>query len=200
MFDGIINYMKHLIVIPTYNEIDNIKSIIDYIFVLYPDISILVVDDSSPDETSNAVKILQKKYKNLYLIIQKNKGGLARAYINGFKWGIENGFDLFTSIDADFSHPPDKISNAIELINSGADIASASRYINLGNTKETDWLKKYLSVFGNKYARFILGKSLTDWTEGFNTLLPYNESETPAENASILVAIPIKKSDFKLIT
>ncbi len=79
--------MKHLVVIPTYNEYDNIQKIVRTIFNLYENISILVVDDSSPDNTAEIVKSMQAEYKNLYLLVQEKKGGLAKAYLNGFKWG-----------------------------------------------------------------------------------------------------------------
>lgn len=161
--------MKHLIVIPTYNEADNIKSMTDTLFGLYPEKSILIVDDSSPDGTGNIVNYLKKEYKNLYLLTQEKKSGLGNAYIKGFKWGLENGFDLFTTFDCDFSHPTEAIKTATELINKGLDCACGSRYVQTGDTKEPNWFKKYLSIGGNIYARIILGKELYDWTEGFNT-------------------------------
>lgn len=161
--------MKHLIVIPTYNEADNIKSMADTLFGLYPERSILIVDDSSPDGTGSIVNDLKKEYKNLYLLTQEKKSGLGNAYKNGFKWGLENGFDLFTTFDCDFSHPPESIKTATELINKGIDCACGSRYVPTGDTKETNWFKKYLSIGGNIYARVILGRELYDWTEGFNT-------------------------------
>ncbi len=161
--------MKHLVVIPTYNEAENIKQMIEKIFGLYPNTSILVVDDSSPDGTSEIVNSLKTEYKNLFLLLQAKKSGLAGAYINGFKWGMENGFDLFTSIDCDFSHPAEEIKTAIELINKGADLACGSRYMPKGNTDETNFYKNFISIGGNIYARIILGKKLYDWTEGFNT-------------------------------
>ncbi len=161
--------MKHLVVIPTYNEAENIEDMVREIFKLYPQINILVMDDSSPDGTSNIVKSLQKEYKNLYLLIEKEKSGLANAYIKGFKWGLENGFDLFTSIDADFSHKPIYIRDALNLINQGFDLACGSRYTKDGTTTEKHWFRNFISVGGNVYADFILGNNFKDWTEGFNT-------------------------------
>lgn len=161
--------MKHLIVIPTYNEIENIKEMVDEIFSLYPQVNILVVDDSSPDGTANLVKELQEKYSQLHLLIQEKKSGLANAYINGFKWGLNNNFELFTSIDADFSHKPKYIADAIKLINEGYDLACGSRYMKNGGTTEKHWFRNLTSIGGNIYANFILGKELKDWTEGFNT-------------------------------
>ncbi len=161
--------MNHLVVIPTYNEAENIKDMIIEITNLYPTISILVVDDSSPDGTADIVKKLQQEFKQLYLLNQSKKSGLATAYINGFKWGMKNNFDLFTSIDADFSHKPCYIKNAIELIEKGADIACGSRYAKDGHTTEKHWFRNFISIGGNIYADLVLGNNIKDWTEGFNT-------------------------------
>lgn len=161
--------MKHLIVIPSYNEADNISSIINKIFELYPDSSILAVDDSSPDGTADIVKDLQKQYKNLYLISRTSKQGLASAYISGFKWGIEHGFDVFTSMDADFSHNPEYIKTALEYVKQGVDIVSGARYVKNGCMKTENSLKYFLSVSGNCYINFMLGNAVKDWTGGFNT-------------------------------
>lgn len=161
--------MKHLIVIPTYNEIENIGDMINELFNLYPQISILIVDDSSPDGTAKVVKELQNKYSQLHLLVQEKKSGLATAYINGFKWGLEHNYDLFTSIDADFSHKPIYINDAIKLINMGNDVACGSRYAKNGHTTEKHWFRNFISIGGNIYANIVLGKEIKDWTEGFNT-------------------------------
>ena len=161
--------MKHLVVIPTYNEIENIENMINELFSLYPEISILVVDDSSPDGTAQKVKQLMENNPNLFILEQSEKSGLANAYINGFKWGLSKGFDLFTSIDADFSHKPIYIKDAVKLIESGVDIACGSRYAKDGNTTEKHWFRNFISIGGNIYADFILGDNIKDWTEGFNT-------------------------------
>ena len=161
--------MKHLVVIPTYNEIENIEDMINELFGLYPEISILVVDDSSPDGTAQKVKQLMENNPNLFILEQSEKSGLANAYINGFKWGLSKGFDLFTSIDADFSHKPIYIKDAVKLIESGVDIACGSRYAKDGNTTEKHWFRNFISIGGNIYADFILGDNIKDWTEGFNT-------------------------------
>ena len=162
-------FMNHLIVIPTYNESENIEKLIRILFEMYDDISILIVDDSSPDGTDLIVKDLQKEFSKLFLLSQEKKAGLAQAYINGFKWGIENNFDLFTSFDADFSHNPKYIQSAKTMIAEGCDIACGSRYINQAETKEKHWFRNFISIGGNIYINFILGNKLKDWTGGFNT-------------------------------
>ncbi len=161
--------MKHLVVIPTYNESENIEDLINRIFQLYKDISILIVDDSSPDNTSGIVRNLQQKYASLYLLIQKEKQGLANAYINGFKWGIDNGFDLFTSCDGDFSHNPIYISHLVKKIEEGYDIASGSRYIKGGGTTEKNFFRNFISIGGNIWADFILRTKMKDILEGYST-------------------------------
>ncbi len=161
--------MKHLVVIPTYNESENIENLINRIFELYKDINILVVDDSSPDNTSGIVRNLQQKYANLYLLVQKGKQGLANAYINGFKWGMNNGFDLFTSCDGDFSHNPVYIEQLVKKIEEGYDIASGSRYIKGGGTTEKNFFRNFISIGGNIWADFILRTKMKDILEGYST-------------------------------
>ena len=161
--------MNHLVIIPTYNEAATIDRIVSEVFKLYNQVSILVVDDSSPDGTEDKVKILQEKYDKLFILNQEKKGGLKKAYINGFKWGLKNNFDVFTTLDADFSHNPKYIKTIIEYLNEGYQAIYGSRYIAGGNTQETNLFKNFISIGGNKYLRFVLGKDLYDWTEGFNT-------------------------------
>ena len=161
--------MKHIVVIPTYNEAENIESLILELFNLYPSLSILVVDDSSPDGTADIVKKLQGTNNNLHLLSQNKKLGLANAYINGFKWALENGFDVFTSMDADYSHNPKYLAEAIKVIEEGYDIACGSRYLDNAHTDEKHWFRNLISLGGNIYINLILGNRLKDWTGGFNT-------------------------------
>lgn len=161
--------MKHLLVIPTYNEIENIEKIINEIFHLYPELSILIVDDSSPDKTAEKAAELQKVYPNLYLIVREGKQGLGSAYIQGFKWGLKNGYELFSTCDADFSHKPCYLKDAIEKIQSGCDVACGSRFIKNGYTTEKHWFRNLLTIGGNVWANFILKTDIKDLMEGFNT-------------------------------
>lgn len=161
--------MNHLIIIPTYNEADTIEKIVNTIFENYNQSSILIVDDSSPDGTGKIVENLQKKYSKLYLLIQEKKNGLAAAYINGMKWGINKNFDVFSSCDADFSHNPKYFKDIIQYIEDGYELVTGSRYIKDGKTDEKGLFKNLISVGGNFYTRFILGFDVFDWTSGFNT-------------------------------
>lgn len=161
--------MNHLLLIPTYNEAENVEEIIEEVFRLYKDISILIIDDSSPDGTAKKVQNLQERFKNLYIIVQPEKKGLANAYINGFKWGIENGFDLFTSCDADFSHNPIYISEFRKKIQEGYDVVVGSRYIKGGSTTEKNFFRNFISIGGNIWADMVLKTGIKDLLEGFNT-------------------------------
>ncbi len=161
--------MNHLIIIPTYNEALTVEKIISVIFENYDRLNILIVDDNSPDKTAEVIKELQKKYDRLHLLLQEKKGGLATAYINGMKWGIQNGFDVFSSCDADFSHNPKYFKDIIEYLNQGYDIITGSRYIKGGKTQETNFFKNFISIGGNIYTRLVLGFNVFDWTAGFTT-------------------------------
>ena len=161
--------MNHLIIIPTYNEAKTVEKIISAIFNMYDNFNILIVDDSSPDGTANIIEKLKENYPKLHLLVQDKKYGLARAYINGMKWGIENGFDVFSTCDADYSHNPKHFQDVLKYLNEGYNALSGSRYIEGGNTQETNWFKNLISIGGNNYARLILGKEMHDWTDGFNT-------------------------------
>lgn len=177
--------MKHLLVIPTYNESENIEKIINEVFRLYPQISILIVDDSSPDGTAKIVEKLQNLYPSLFLLLQNGKSGLAKAYVNGFKWGLEKGFELFSTCDADFSHKPIYIANAIKNIENGYDVACGSRFIDGGNTTEKHWFRNLLSIGGNAWVNLILGTNIKDMLEGFNT---YTKNALEKINLDTIVA------------
>lgn len=160
--------MKLLTVIPTYNECENIEAIIEKIFsVVDKNISILVVDDSSPDNTAFIVEKLRKKYPNLYLMIRAQKAGLATAYTEGFKWGIDNGYDTFLEMDADFSHNPEYIPEMIEKIKY-YDVVIGSRIIKGGGSENRTIFRDILTRAGSLYSSFILNCPIKDLTGGFN--------------------------------
>lgn len=159
--------MKKLVIIPTYNERENIEAIVPAIFDVDPSLEILVVDDSSPDGTGEMVESLQKKYPQLHLLVRSKKEGLGRAYIAGFNWGLERGFDILTEMDADFSHRPSDLKTILESMKS-ADFVVGSRWVPEGRTVNWGLGRKMISVGGSLYARMILGHPLRDWTGGFN--------------------------------
>jgi len=159
--------MKKLVIIPTYNEKENIEKIISAVFSMEQDFHILVVDDSSPDGTSDIVKKLQTVYPEyLHLSIRKVKDGLGKAYIHGFHWAITNGYDYIFEMDADFSHNPKDLIKLYEACKS-ADMAVGSRYSQGVNVVNWPMGRVLLSYFASKYVRFVLGIPVHDTTAGF---------------------------------
>jgi dolichol-phosphate mannosyltransferase len=159
--------MKALIIIPTYNEKENIQNIVNAVFAQNLGVDILVVDDSSPDGTGAIVQEMQKSNPKLHLLTRPGKQGLGRAYIAGFNWGMDNGFDVLTEMDADFSHRPEDLGPLLAKLNE-YDFAVGSRYVAEGRTVNWGILRKIISRGGGIYSRIILGFPLNDWTGGFN--------------------------------
>ena len=159
-----------LVIIPTYNEKENIEAIIKAVFSQKKAFHILIVDDNSPDGTANIVKKLQQQYSDsLFIEQRKEKNGLGTAYIHGFKWAIKNGYDYIIEMDADFSHNPNDL---IRLYNScaidGADVSVGSRYVNNKvNVVNWDIKRVLLSYFASRYVRFITKIPVHDTTAGF---------------------------------
>ena len=161
--------MKLLVIIPTYNKIDNISKIVPEVFNVLPEnAGILIVDDGSPDGTAKAVKEMQKTYsERLSLLERKEKSGLANAYITGFKWGFENGYDVLCEMDADFSHKPEYLPQLYEAIQTN-DVAIGSRNIKGGAVEGWSALRNFISKGGSLYSRMVLGCPVKDLTGGFN--------------------------------
>jgi dolichol-phosphate mannosyltransferase len=157
---------KILVIIPTYNEVDNIDKIIREIHTPNPQINILVIDDNSPDGTGARIKDLRKTNANLYLIEREGKLGLGSAYVAGFRYALENGYDYIFEMDADFSHDPKEIPNFLRAIKE-ADLVIGSRYIKGVNVVNWPLTRLLLSYYANKYTRFVTGLPLADSTSGF---------------------------------
>ena len=159
--------LKKLVIIPTYNEKENIEKIISAVFALQQDFHVLVVDDSSPDGTGEIVRNLQQNYPNhLHLSVRKVKDGLGMAYIHGFKWALENQYDYIFEMDADFSHNPADLPRLFEACRK-ADMSVGSRYSKGVNVVNWPMGRVLLSYFASKYVRFILGIPVHDTTAGF---------------------------------
>lgn len=159
--------MKNLVIVPTYNERENIEPFIKALFGEQPQIHILVVDDGSPDGTGAIVKQIQESNSQVHLIENTGKGGLGKAYLQGFQWGIDQGFDACIQMDADFSHRPLDLGNLIKALPEN-DFVIGSRYVEGGATSNWAWYRKLISLFGSFYSRMILGYPVHDWTGGFN--------------------------------
>lgn len=158
-----------IVIIPTYNEIENIDAIIRAVCSQSVNFHILVVDDNSPDLTANQVKLLQKEFENrLFLLERKNKQGLGTAYIDGFKWCLNKNYDYIFEMDADFSHDPNdlvKLYNACH--NDGFDMSIGSRYIKGVNVVNWPMSRVLLSYCASIYVRIITGMPIRDTTAGF---------------------------------
>ncbi len=159
-----------LVIIPTFNEKENIEAIIRAAFSQKKEMDILIVDDSSPDGTAKIVSNLQKEFPNrLFLEVRKEKTGLGTAYIHGFKWAIAKKYDYIIEMDADFSHNPKDLERLYnECATNNADVSVGSRYIK-GKINVVNWDFKriVLSVFASKYVRFITKIPVYDTTAGF---------------------------------
>jgi dolichol-phosphate mannosyltransferase len=169
LFQFKIFFLEKLVVIPTYNEKDNVESILRYVFNLNKGYHVLVVDDSSPDGTGEIVTGLQKVFPGqLFLEVRHGKLGLGTAYIHGFKWGLSHGYAYIFEMDADFSHSPDDLENLYYACrNGGADVAVGSRYVKGGKVENWPWDRNILSKGGALYTRMITWIPVKDPTAGF---------------------------------
>ena len=161
--------MKTLVIIPTYNEKENIENIIRTIFSIDSQYHILIIDDGSPDGTAKIIKKLQSEFnKQLNMIERPSKLGLGTAYITGFKWALENNYDFIFEMDADFSHNPEDLPRLLNACkDNNYDLSIGSRYVKGGrveNWPKTRWL---ISYFASIYVRIILFMNIKDTTAGF---------------------------------
>ena len=157
-----------IIIIPTYNEKENIRNIITAIFDLGGSYDILVIDDGSPDGTADVVKQLMTEYpERLFILERSGKLGLGTAYIMGFKWCLDAGYKYIYEMDADFSHNPADLQNLYKACKEGADVAVGSRYKTGVNVVNWPMKRILLSYFASKYVRFITRMKLNDTTAGF---------------------------------
>jgi dolichol-phosphate mannosyltransferase len=161
--------LEKLVIIPTYNEKDNIRNIIDAVFALQQDFHILIVDDGSPDGTGNIVKQLQQSHpRELFLAERSGKQGLGTAYIHGFKWALEKGYRYIFEMDADFSHnPADLVRLYDACAKEGGDVSVGSRYVTGGKTENWPWDRAILSYGASVYVRFVTWMRVKDSTAGF---------------------------------
>ena len=155
---------SHLVIIPTYNEIDNIEEFI--IQISNFDVSVLIVDDNSPDGTGKVVDDITKVNNKINLMKRNEKLGLGSAYRDGFKWGLDKGYSYLLEMDADFSHRFEDLVKILEA-SSSADMIIGSRYIEEGGSIGWDTRRKMLSSFANKLSKFLLKTKINDMTSGF---------------------------------
>ena len=159
---------KKLVIIPTYNEKENIADIINAVFSLEGNFHVLVIDDGSPDGTADIVKgLMSEGDKRLHLIERSGKLGLGTAYLTGFKWALENGYDYVFEMDADFSHDPKDLLRLNRACREGADVAIGSRYCNGVSVVDWPMSRIVMSYFASTYVRRVLRMNIFDTTAGF---------------------------------
>ena len=161
--------LNTVVIIPTYNEIENIEAIIRAVWSQSDDVHILIVDDNSPDLTALKVKALQKEFsERLFLEVRQEKSGLGTAYIHGFKWCLKRNYDYIFEMDADFSHDPNDLEKLHEACHiQGADLAIGSRYVTGVNVVNWPMNRVLMSYGASKYVRLITGMKIHDTTAGF---------------------------------
>ncbi|MCL4421956.1 MAG: polyprenol monophosphomannose synthase [Actinobacteria bacterium] len=159
--------MRSLVVLPTYQEAANIDTVLRRLRAAVPDATILVVDDSSPDGTSQLAEKVGEELGQVEVLSRPGKAGLGTAYRAGFSWGLERGYEAFVEMDADLSHDPDAIPSLLAPLASTYEVVVGSRYIPGGHIPDWSWHRRLLSRAGNVYAAFVLGLPITDLTSGF---------------------------------
>jgi dolichol-phosphate mannosyltransferase len=157
-----------IVIIPTYNEIENIERIIHAVFQLPSSFHVLIVDDNSPDGTFNKVSELQKQYsEKLFLEVRTKKSGLGTAYVHGFKWALSHNYQYIYEMDADFSHNPNDLEKLYLACQNSADVAIGSRYSKGVNVVNWPLNRVLMSYFASVYVKFITGMQIHDATAGF---------------------------------
>ena len=157
-----------IVVIPTFNEIENIEAIVKAVLSLPTSFHVLIVDDNSPDGTPAKVKEMQEEFPTrLHLKVRMKKSGLGTAYVAGFKWALSHGYDYIFEMDADFSHNPNDLEKLLAACENGADVAIGSRYSNGVNVVNWPLSRVLLSYFASVYVRMITGMKIADATAGF---------------------------------
>ncbi|MES2703581.1 MAG: polyprenol monophosphomannose synthase [Bacteroidota bacterium] len=160
--------MDKLVIIPTYNEKENIEKIIRKVFTLPGDYHLLIVDDGSPDGTGDIIKGLQNEFTNqLHILERKGKLGLGTAYIAGFKWALSKGYQYIFEMDADFSHDPEDLNRLYDACVKGADVVVGSRYTKGGKVVNWPWDRIFISKGGAMYTKIITWMPVNDPTAGF---------------------------------
>jgi len=158
--------MKTLLIIPTYNECENIQELLEIVLAKSANLEVLIVDDNSPDGTAQIVKDMMPSESRIHLLQRAGKMGLGSAYVTGFKYALERGFDFIMEMDADFSHNPDDVPRLLEAAQT-KDLVIGSRYVNGVNIVNWPFKRLLISYFASKYVRVITGMPIKDPTGGY---------------------------------
>ncbi|NIS37731.1 polyprenol monophosphomannose synthase [Candidatus Saccharibacteria bacterium] len=196
---------KALVIVPTYNERENITKLLDTIFDLtIPGLNVLVIDDNSPDKTAELVKDLMEENNHLFLIERSGKMGLGTAYIAGFKYALEHDYDYVFEMDADLSHDPREIPNFLKE-SQNADLVIGSRYLTGVNVINWPLRRLMLSMFASQYTRIVTGLPLTDCTGGYKCFrrqvleaIPLDEVRSNGYSFQIEMNFKVWKRGFRI--
>jgi dolichol-phosphate mannosyltransferase len=186
--------MRNLVVLPTYNERENIQSLLRAVRTTLPDADVLVVDDDSPDGTAELAERSAIELGRIEVVRRPGKQGLGSAYRHGFDRALNRGYDVVVSMDADFSHHPDVLPDLIRLIDAGADAVIGSRYVPGGATVDWPLHRRLLSRWGNRYTSFVLRLQVRDCTSGYRAyrseaLKEIDPGSTSAEGYAFLTEL-----------
>jgi dolichol-phosphate mannosyltransferase len=197
--------MRSLIIIPTYNEYENVRPLIEQIFSFAPETDLLIVDDNSPDGTGELADELAADNPQVIVMHRPGKLGLGTAYIAGFKYAVEHGYDVAFEMDADFSHDPRYLPDFLQAIQQ-ADLVIGSRYISGGGTPNWSLLRRFISGGGNTFARFMLRLPIHDCTAGFRcyrrqvlTSIDLDTIESQGYAFQVELAYRVYKRHFKIV-
>jgi dolichol-phosphate mannosyltransferase len=197
--------MKTLIIIPTYNEIENLPPLLEEIFSYVPKTDILIVDDNSPDGTGKLADETAEKDERVHVLHRSGKLGLGTAYIAGFKYAIAHGYDAAFEMDADFSHDPRYLPDFLEAIKR-ADLVIGSRYIQGGGTPNWSPIRRIISGGGNIFARFMLGIPIHDCTAGYRCYrrevlesIDLDTIQTQGYGFQVELAYRVMKQGFRIV-
>jgi len=158
---------RPLVVLPTFNEAENVGEVLRRVRTALPASDVLVVDDGSPDGTADLAEAAATEVGGVHVLRRPGKAGLGSAYRAGFRWGLERGYDALVEMDADLQHDPADLPSLLGPLDTGADLVIGSRYVAGGSTPAWAWYRLQLSRWGNRYAGFILGLGVHDATAGF---------------------------------
>lgn len=160
---------RTLVIIPTYDERENLPGVVERLLVAAPDVSVLIADDNSPDGTGEvADRLAADDVRGRISVLHRTgKEGLGAAYIAGFRWGLERGYTVLVEMDADGSHPPERLPAMLDAVDDGADLAIGSRYVPGGSVVNWPWQRHVISRGGNVYSRIMLGVGIKDITAGY---------------------------------
>lgn len=160
---------RTLVIIPTYDERENLPGVVERLLTVAPDVSVLIADDNSPDGTGEIADRLaaEDTRGRISVLHRTSKEGLGAAYIAGFRWGLERGYTVLVEMDADGSHPPERLPSMLAAVDAGADLAIGSRYVPGGSVVNWPWQRHVISRGGNVYSRIMLGVGIKDITAGY---------------------------------